>query len=190
MSESNETPNATPGTTTPAGDEHGSKRRWRWTRRALFGGALATALAGAGAWISHAQHRPHGWHHAGYSMGSMDADSAVEWAQVATRQMLRRIDATSAQQARIETIVAGAVKDLVPLRDEARMAREEALKLVAAPVVDRTAIERLRAGQIAVHEQASRRIATAVGDIAELLTPAQREELTRMMVERRWGRHR
>lgn len=188
MTESNETPNATP--TPPVGDEHGSRRRWRWTRRALFGGALVVALAGAGAWIGHAQHRPHGWHHAGHSMGAMDAESAVEWAQLAARQALRRIDASSEQQARIETIVAAAVKDLVPLRDEARMAREEAIKLVAAPVVDRSAIERLRAGQIAVHEQASKRIATAVGDIAEVLTPTQREELTRMMVERRWGRQR
>lgn len=184
MTESNETPSQ------PKGDEHGAKRRWRWTRRALFGGAIVAALAGVGGWIGHAQQRHHGWHHAGHSMGAMDAESAGEWAQLATRQMLRRINASSEQQARIETIVAGAVKDLVPLRDEARMAREEAIKLVAAPVVDRGAIERLRAGQIAVHEQASKRIATAVGDIAEVLTPAQREELTRMMVERRWGRQR
>jgi periplasmic protein CpxP/Spy len=186
MTESNETTTKTP----PAGDEHGAKRRWRWTRRALFGGAIATALAGAGVWISHAQQRHHGWHHAGHSMGAMDAESAGEWAQLATRQMLRRIDASSEQQSRIEAIVAGAVKDLVPLRDAARMAREEAIKLVTAPAVDRAAIERLRAGQIAVHEQASKRIAAAIGDIADVLTPAQREELTRMMVERRWGRHR
>lgn len=171
---------------TPTGDEHGKKRRWRWTRRAMFGSGIALALAGTGAFFSHAQPRHHGWgHHGG---GAMDAESATEWAQLMTRQALRRVDATPEQEARIQAIIGGTLKELLPLRDEARLARRESLQLLAAPTIDRAAMEKLRAGQIAVHEQASKRVMQAVLEVAEILKPEQREQLTKMIAERRWGR--
>lgn len=173
--------------TTPLGDEHGKKRRWRWTRRALFGSGIALALAGTGAFFGHAQSRHHGWGHHG--AGAMDAESATEWAQLMTRQALRRVDATPDQEARIQAIIGGALKDLLPLRDEGRLARKESLQLIGAASIDRNAIERLRAGQIAVHEQASKRVMQAVLEIADVLKPEQREQLTKMIAERRWGRH-
>lgn len=171
--------------TTPTRDEYGGKRRWRWTRRVLFGSGIAVALASAGAYFSHAQSRHHGW--GGHHGAAFDPQSATEWAQLMTRQMLRRVDATTEQQERIQTIVAGALKDMLPMRDERRMARQESIKLVAAPTIDRDALERLRAGQIAMHEQASKRMMKAVLDIAEVLTPEQREKLTQVMTEHRWG---
>ncbi|MBM3525822.1 MAG: periplasmic heavy metal sensor [Alphaproteobacteria bacterium] len=176
----------TPTPTPPQTDEHGRKRRWRWTRRVLFGSGIAVALAGAGTYFTHAQPRHHFWggHHHG---GAFDAQSATEWAQLMTRQMLRRVDATADQQDRVQAIVAGALKDLMPMREEGRTAREAGVKLVTAPTIDRDALERLRAGQISMHEQASRRMMKAVLDIAEVLTPEQRDKLAQAMAEHRWG---
>lgn len=176
-----------PTPTTPQADEHGRKRRWRWTRRVLFGSGIAVALAGAGSYFTHAQPRAHFWggHH-GHG-ASFDPQSATEWAQLMTRQMLRRVDASADQQDRVQAIVAGALKDLLPMRDEGRMARQESLKLVSAATIDRDALERLRAGQIAMHEQASKRMMKAVLDISEVLTPEQREKLAQAMAEHRWG---
>lgn len=188
MTDSNPAPDPTSGT--PQADTHAPKRRWRWARRALLGGAVVALLAGMGAWFGHAQHPPRHWHHAGFHAGSLDAEDAVEWAQFATQRMLRRIDATPEQKTRIDAIVAAAVKDLLPMREQGRRAREDALRLVAAPQVDRDAIETMRAAQIDLHDRASRRLAAAIGDIAEVLTPAQREALAKAMLERRWGAHR
>ncbi len=171
---------------TPPGDRCGSKRRRRWTRRVLLGGGVALAIAGAGAWYSHAQPR----HHGSGMMGAMDAESASEWAQLMTRQMLRRIDATPEQETKIQAIVAGALKELLPMREGARAARSEALQLVSAPAIDRAAIEKLRGAQIAMHDQASKRMMQAVLEIADALSPAQREQLTGVLAERRWGPHR
>lgn len=177
----------TTDTTTPQGDEHGKKRRWRWTRRAMFGSGIALALAGTGAYFTQAQPRHHGWGHHG--AGTMDAESATEWAQLMTRQALRRVDATPEQEARIQTIIGGALKELLPLREETRLARSEILQLIGASSIDRAAMERLRAGHVVAHEQASKRVMQAVLEIADTLKPEQREQLTKMIAERRWGRH-
>ena len=171
--------------TTPNGDEYGSRRRWRWTRRVLFGSGIAVALASAGAYFAHAQSRHHGW--GGHHAAAFDPQSAAEWAQLMTRQMLRRIDATPEQQERIQAIVGIALKDMLPMREQGRMARQEGIQLLAAPTIDREALERLRAGQIALHEQASKHMTKAVLDIAETLTPAQRDKLALAIAEHRWG---
>ena len=48
---------------------------------------------------------------------------------------------------------------------------------MTAPTIDRTAIERLRAEQIALAETASKRIAQALADAAEVLNPEQRKKV-------------
>ena len=52
---------------------------------------------------------------------------------------------------------------------------------MTAPTVDRTAIERLRAEQIGLAETASKRIAQALADAAEVLSPEQRRKVADWM---------
>lgn len=147
----------------------------RWGRRALFAGGLAALFASATAMA-----------HPGFGGfgGGRDLQSSQEWAELAARQMLRKVDATSEQQAKIGAIVAAAVKDIQPLREQARAARGDAMKLMGAPTVDWAAAEQLRLGQIALHEQISKRMMQAMLDAAEVLTPQQREKLAKVMAER------
>ena len=51
------------------------------------------------------------------------------------------------------------------------------LGLLTAPTVDRAAIELFRAEKMVLADQASRRIAQALGEAAEVLTPEQRTEV-------------
>ena len=162
------TPHTTPNTT----------RRWRWARRALLGGGVALALAAPAAWVAQGQSRRGG-----------DLESAQEWAAVFVRQALRRLDATPEQHAKVQAIVERALGDLYPLRDQHRASRDAALKLLAAESVDRAAAERLRAQQIGLYDQASKRMMQAVLDVAEVLTPAQRDALAKEIAERRWRHH-
>ena len=106
------------------------------------------------------------------------------------RHVSIEIDATTEQQDKLRTIVRGAVKDLLPIRDKVVAARATARDLFTQQTIDRTAIEKLRADQIAIHDAASKRLVQAVADAAEVLTPEQRRKLADMLPPRRaaWGR--
>jgi periplasmic protein CpxP/Spy len=86
-------------------------------------------------------------------------------------------DATADQQAKLVAIAKGAVNDLLPLREKVQANRAKALDLLTAGSVDRAAIERLRTDQLALAETASKRIAQALGDAADVLSAEQRRTL-------------
>jgi Spy/CpxP family protein refolding chaperone len=168
-----------------------AKRRWRWTRRVLFGSGLALLVASGGAYFAKAQGSFHGHHRGGFfgHGAGMDVDSAQDFARFMTRRLLGEIEATPEQRSRVVAIVEAAVKDLHPLRDQTRASHEQSVKLMTAATIDRAAAERLRAQQIALHEQGSKRLVQALLDIAEQLTPEQREKLAKHLAEHRWRRH-
>lgn len=64
--------------------------------------------------------------------------------------------------------------DLRPLHAQRRQLHERAHELLMAPVVDRGALELLRAGHVQLVDAGSRRIVEAVADAADVLTPEQR----------------
>ena len=75
------------------------------------------------------------------------------------RHLAVEIDATNDQTEKLRTIVKGAVKDLVPLRTQMRDAREKAKALLVQPNLSRSDIETFRAQQLALVDQASKRVA-------------------------------
>jgi Spy/CpxP family protein refolding chaperone len=105
------------------------------------------------------------------------------------RHLSIEIDATAEQQDKLRAIVRTAVKDLLPVRDKVLAARSSARELLTQQTIDRGAIERLRADQIATHDAASKRLVQAVADAAEVLTPEQRRKLSSMLPPRGgpWG---
>ena len=78
----------------------------------------------------------------------------------------------------------------MPLREKVQDARKQAIALFAAERIDRDAIERLRASQLALADQASGRFTRALADVAEVLTPAQRRDLSERVARHRHGPHR
>ena len=87
------------------------------------------------------------------------------------------IDASDAQKQKIDPIVKAAAKDLFPLRQKMRDIRRQQRELFTADKVDRAAIEKLSAERSRLVEQMSRRFTQALVDVAEVLTPAQRQQL-------------
>ena len=106
------------------------------------------------------------------------------------RHVSIEIDATTEQQDKLRAIVRDAVKDLLPVREKVLAARTTARELLTQQTIDRGAIEKLRADQIAIHDAASKRLVQAVADAAEALTPEQRRKLANMLPPRGgpWGR--
>jgi protein CpxP len=125
------------------------------------------------------------WHPAAFMRGPIDAATIDQHVDRMIRHFAIEIDASVEQQARLGVIAKAAAKDLLPLRDEARTARKDGLALLAAPSVDRDAIERLRTRQIGLADTASKRIAQAIAEAADVLTPEQRKLLTERIAEHR-----
>ena len=61
------------------------------------------------------------------------------------------------------------------MREKVLTARQQARKLLTEPTVNRVEIERLRAEQIALADQFSKRVAQALGDAGEILNVEQRK---------------
>jgi len=173
-------------------DEAGSRARggdaggrWRgWSRRqtllgglslagvigALFAGiAIATdSLAGAHrAFHTRAGFGP-GRHHGPPS--AEDVDFFVDWT-------LSRVDASEDQKARAREIARSGAEALGDLHRRHRENRERWTALLTADPVDRGALEALRADELALADEASRRLVGDVAALAELLTPEQRASL-------------
>jgi len=150
------------------------RRRRGW----LFVTTIALLAALTGAAASQAiGHGPGGyWHRHGF-MGPLDPAQAEERADRFVRHAAIELDATAEQQDKLRTIAKNTVKDLLPMRDKARAGRDRARELLTKPTIDRAAIEAFRAEQMALAEAASKRIAQALGDAAEVLTPEQRRKV-------------
>jgi periplasmic protein CpxP/Spy len=162
-----------------------------WKASLLVAGALAVGLAGAAATTAlSGGFGPGAWHAGGFGSGPIDPAEVDERVERMVKHLAVEIDATPEQQDRLVAIAQGAAKDLLPMRDRMKAAREEAHAILTAPTVDRAAIEALRARQAAGYDEASRRLAQALGDAAEVLTAEQRAELGERMERFRGRWHR
>lgn len=99
------------------------------------------------------------------------------------------IDATEEQKQRLEPIVKDTLRELAPVRRNLHAARGEALKLLSQDRVDAGALETLRARQIQLADEASRRVTRALVDASEVLNPQQRRKLAAHFTHQRRWRH-
>ena len=156
--------------------------KWRRTAMAAMLAGLAAGFGGH-AWA-------HGGHH-GRDRGAMaDPAKMEERVESMVKRMLSRVDATEEQRTKVSAIARQAAADLRGLREKQRSLRAKGIQLLGAPTVDRAAIEGLRAEQMKLADDASKRMSAALADTAEVLTPEQRAKLAQRMEERRARRHR
>lgn len=81
---------------------------------------------------------------------------------------------TPEQQGKLSAIAKAAAKDLAPVHDELVLGRRQAVEILTAAQVDRSALEAHRARQMQLLTTVSERLTTAVADAADVLTPEQR----------------
>ena len=167
------------------------RRRRRWLPVAAI--ALGAAFTGAVATSAIGQYGgpPWGhWHGRGFMHGPLSQAQIEDRVDRGIRHAAIELDATPEQQQKLIAIAKGAVKDLLPMHEKAHTARARAAELLTQPKLDRAAIEAFRAEQLALADAASRRFAQAVGDVAEVLTPEQRQKAHEWLAWRRGFWHR
>jgi Spy/CpxP family protein refolding chaperone len=112
---------------------------------------------------------------------NIDPVTAEAWADKRARYLAVAIGANAEQQEKLATIAKGVVKDMLPMRDKRLAARTQGRELLTAKTVDRAALEKLRAEQIATQDAASKRTIQALVDAAEVLTPEQRAKIDTLL---------
>ena len=155
-------------------------RRTGWIVAAVIAAGLTGAAASSA--LSHGfgfgppGFGPGGWH-GRFMGGPLDPKQIEDRADRAVRHIAIEIDATNEQQEKLRTVVRSAVKDILPMREKAHAARARARELLTQDKIDRAEIEKFRTEQAQLADAFSKRVAQAVGDAAEILTPEQRRKI-------------
>jgi protein CpxP len=173
--------------TVTSGDEPlhpSSGTRRRFLTGVVTGGLLAGLLAGGAGMYAYAHSRAVGWFRAGH--GRLDPENAGERVAFATDWILHRIDASEEQRQQVQAIVQGAVKDLLPMRDQHHQYLQALREALAQPTIDRNTLGEIRRAELHLADAASNRLVEAIAEAAEVLTPEQRATLAELAT--RWHR--
>ena len=134
-----------------------------------------------------------GWRHSGPRFGEMSATEREKHVTRIIKHVAVEIDASDAQQTQLVALITELAGEMMPLREKMLADREEVIKLLTAPVVDRAALEALRTTKLAEADEVSKKLVDAVADAAEILTAEQRKTVAERVEEfskmRRGWRH-
>ena len=150
--------------------------RMLFNRQTVFAFLAGASLVG-GVGAAAAAIAANGWHHGMMMHGpESEADVAAHVDHV-LKHLYVEIDATDAQKAKIGPLVQDAAKDLFPLHAQLQAAHVQIIQGLKQPTVDRAALEAARESHLQLADQASKRIVQLIGDVGDVLTPAQRNAM-------------
>lgn len=151
--------------------------------RGLFAGGLLGGFMGAAA-TAWADRGTFSFWHTGRGCSrrhlSHDPRAAKERADFLSDWVLERIDASSEQRAQIKGLLAGALDELMRLREQHRVHRAAFVAALVQPAVDRAELERIRKAELELADRASQTIVTSLAAMSEVLTPEQRAKLAEL----------
>ncbi len=161
--------------TRPSNNGKSCRHRRRGRLRYVVIGFLV-ALVGVGAFAAHKRHSA--WH---------GGDKFSNFVEHRLDHALEELDATFDQKAKIKPVLRQASEDMRKVVLDMRNTRDAYMLALLSSKVDREKVEALRAEQFAAIDQASQRVAKAVSEAAEILTPMQRGRLANRIEQRhRW----
>lgn len=92
-------------------------------------------------------------------------------------RVMKDLNLTDEQEDKIWALADEVRKEARPVMRDFRGSREELTKLLSAPTIDKAAVEKLRSERVAAVDAASKKLADALVNAAETLTPEQRTKL-------------
>lgn len=159
-------------------------RRKGW----IFGGLLALGgLAAFGA--VQAVSQPFGFGHHGFGprhhMGAgFDPARMAQRIDYGADIILGRVGSNEEQKKKISDLIKANLAEIPALRAQHQAARDRVIELLKAEKFDKAELEKLRAQQLALADQISKRLTDAVGQASDILTPKQRQELVQLWEKR------
>jgi len=149
-----------------------STQKHRSLRAALLGFVGGAVLA-AGISVLAVDGSVSAMHHMAAPMSQTDMAAHID---KLCQHLYIEVDATDAQKATLDPIFKKAAADLQPMFQQLQSGHAQMLNLLAAPTIDRAALEKASAAQTAVHDQIAQRLTRLVEDSADVLTPDQRQK--------------
>jgi len=156
------------------------QRRWG---RLLLAAALLVGLGGVGGFALGAHKASSFFWHA-MAPGKLTPEETASMVERKVNHVLSNVDATDEQKAKVTMIAKAAVADLTKLGFTPGEGRSKFVQLFRADKIEPEAIEALRAEQSTKWDAATKRIAQAVAEAAQVLRPEQRRELTEPWLRR------
>jgi Spy/CpxP family protein refolding chaperone len=129
-----------------------------------------------------------GWHHHGWG-DSMTPEQIAGQIEHGVKYMLSDVDATADQKTKVTAILQAAANDVHSLHDQHMADHTQLQAILSAQTIDRAQLETIRATEMQLADQASKRIVTAIADAAEVLTQEQRTKLVAEMQKHHHGMH-
>lgn len=117
------------------------------------------------------------FHHGMMMSGSGNPADMAAHADHVLKHLYVEINATDAQKAQIDPLVKQAMTDLMPLHTQAQSAHTQFFQALTQPSLDPNALEAAREAHMQLADQASKRFVQLIGDVGNVLTPAQRQAL-------------
>ncbi|MEO7689928.1 MAG: Spy/CpxP family protein refolding chaperone [Sphingomonas sp.] len=153
-----------------------------WLRRTALAAALVASGAALPVLVASAQGVGMSMHGMHGSSGDMHAKAMGH-----VTQMLDAVGASEDQKTKIGSILHTGFEPMAKLHEDMGATHKALHQILAAPTVDRAALEQLRAAEIARIDSASRAATGAMADAAEVLRPDQRAKLVAMAAEHGHG---
>lgn len=154
-----------------------TRRPRRWLR------VIVPALLLPGLFATTALARGGGWH-GGEGVSEEQKERFIERR---LDRMLDHVNATSEQESRIKAVVANHKASFKALHQQRRALKEATHAVLTAPQVDPAAVEALRTKMVAQMEASSKLFSNVVVEVAQILTPEQRQQLAEHMAGRHGG---
>lgn len=139
--------------------------------------ASGTALAQESSAAAPPANMPHYGHPAGHGHNRHGKDRMM-------RRMLDAVHATPEQRERIHAIQKNTWENSRPLMQQRQELMQQRMQLLAATTIDPGALESLRGKQMAISDQLSRQMTQTQYEIAQVLTPEQRQQIYALMQKR------
>ena len=154
------------------------KRRTFWLGGGALAGLAALGAVAPRALAFHGLHGSFGHGHRGFGLQILqDPLAAKEHAGMAIEWAMRGVQATDEQKQQARRITDRLIDELGPLAQAHREHHAAIVQELQKPQIDRAAIERLRQQELELAERASKLAITSVTDLADVLTPEQRQDL-------------
>ena len=148
-------------------------------KRGRFGKALFGVLAIVGVvWLAGTAFGPGcghaGWHHGGHHWSEADISKRMDRM---SDHLIDRVDASSEQAEQIKAITSSYATRLQPIKGKLMDNRKTFTNLLTETEVNRAELENVRLATFEMLNQNSQKLVKMVADIADVLTPEQRQQL-------------
>jgi Spy/CpxP family protein refolding chaperone len=144
------------------------------------------ALGGVAMLAGAAQAQDMGPRRPPHGMGGPDMERHM---QERIARMMREVGGSTEQKDKLLAIAKATGEELRPLREEQRATRQRGITLLAAPQIDRAALEQARTAEMQLADRISKRMLQSMADSAEVLTPEQRLRVAERMKSMRPRHH-